>query len=297
MSDLVTANAALVTPFAPNGDVDWSRLTDHARQLLDRGLTSLTLFGTTGEGASISEDEHASAVERFGEAGIAANLLVDAVLRSSARDAGSQARRALRQGCRAILVAPPFYYEPVSGDAVFAWFAEVVERIGGEARDIIPYNIPSVTGVHVGPDILGRLRSTFGSVIAGVKDSSGEVATTRLFLQSHRDLCILVGHEGYLADAVREGASGTISGVANFEPELVARLVAGRQDERASPLVDMILACPVVPAVKELVARRKGADWRRVRPPLQQLSSRQADGIVSNYETLFGLGEETRAGR
>ncbi len=297
MSELVSANAALVTPFAPNSDVDWARLTDHAGQLLGRGLTSLTLFGTTGEGASIAEEERDTAIERFGEAGIAADVLVDAVLRSSAREAGSQARRALRHGCRAVLVAPPFYYEPVSDDAVFAWFAEAVERMGSEARDVILYNIPGVTGVHVGPDLVDRLRLAFGPVIAGVKDSSGDEATTRLFLQSHRDLCILVGHEGYLADAILKGASGTISGIANFEPELVARLVAGRQDDRAQPLVDMIVACPVVPAVKELMARRNGAHWRRVRPPLQPLSTQQASGIVGKYETLFDIREATRAGR
>ena len=86
---------------------------------------------------------------------------------------------------------------------------------------------PALTGVTIGPALVGRLRRAFPEAVAGVKDSSGDWKQTTALIAEHRDLAILVGHEGHLAQAVQSGASGAISGVANIAPRLVAGLVAG----------------------------------------------------------------------
>lgn len=277
--------------------MDWPRLTAHAKGLLTRGVTSLTLFGTTGEGASIAAGERDQAHDRLQAEGVSFTLAVEGVLQSALRDAAAQGRRALSLGCAALLLAPPFYYRPTSQEAVFAWFAAAIEAMGAEARDIVLYNIPGVTGVAIGTELVGQLRTAFPGIVVGVKDSSGDFANTRQLLADHRDLCILVGHEGHLADAMELGASGSISGVANFEPELVARLVAGKRDERAHPLVDMIVEVPVVSAIKQLIAHRTGDPaWTSVRPPLQGLSAEEATSIVDRYSALFGPWEEMRVG-
>ena len=66
--------------------------------------------------------------------------------------------------------------------------------------------------MRVGAALVARLRAEFPGIVAGVKDSSGDWEQTTALLAEHRDLAILVGHEGHLARAVRHGASGAISG-------------------------------------------------------------------------------------
>ena len=78
MSKLITTNAALATPFEVDGAINWPRLTSHALGLIERGLPNLTLFGTTGEGASISDHERDSAFDRFESAGVGPDRLVGA---------------------------------------------------------------------------------------------------------------------------------------------------------------------------------------------------------------------------
>jgi 4-hydroxy-tetrahydrodipicolinate synthase len=237
-------------------------------------MNVVTAFGTTGEGVSIPLSERAELYDRTGAAGIAASQLVECVYGPAAEDAGRHMRRSLAAGCAGILLTPPFYIKNVSDDGVFAWFAQVFETAGAGARDVILYNIPALTGVTIGAALTTRLREAFPNVIAGVKDSSGNWEHTSALLAAHRDLAILVGHEGHLAAAVRDGAAGAISGISNIAPRLVAGLVRGEDDSRIDDVLRQVLALPVVPAIKAVLAAQTGdAAWRRVRAPLTPIAS------------------------
>ncbi len=272
MREKIGVSAALTTPFDETGAIDWRRFAAHAMHLLGKGMQVVTAFGTTGEGISISASARAALYERMTVAGIASGSLVECIYGPSSEDAGNHARRSLEAGCGGILLTPPFYFKQPSEEGVYRWFAEVLERAGPACRDIILYNIPSLTGVCIGPRLVARLRAAFPHAIAGVKDSSGDWDQTTALLAEHRDLAILVGHEGHLARAVRHGASGAISGVANFAPALVAKLVRGEDDARIDNVLSKLLQLPVVPAVKAvLAAQTADATWLRVRAPLETI--------------------------
>ena len=138
-------------------------------------------------------------------------------------------RRSLAAGCAGIVLTPPFYFKGVDDEGVYRWFSEAIEAAGAGARDVILYHLPQVTGVSIAEALTGRLRRAFPEVIAGVKDSGGNWEHTASLLGEHRDLAILVGHEGHLARAVRQGASGAISGIANVAPRLCAEFQAACQ--------------------------------------------------------------------
>ena len=73
---------------------------------------------------------------------------------------------------------------------------------------------------------------------------------------------------------MRHGASGAISGAANFAPALVAKLVRGEDDAAIDAVLDILLKLPVVPAVKAVLAALTGDEaWLRVRAPLEALSA------------------------
>lgn len=282
-------SAALTTPFLENGEIATDSLIKQAKRALSSGCDSVTLFGTTGEGSSIGGRERANILSACLNAGIDAKNIVVGVLVDSAQDAAEQASAALEAGVRNILLAPPSYFKNVSDDGLFAWFSSVFGQIGASARDILVYNIPSVTMVALSVDLIGRLRSAFPSVVTGVKDSSGDWPYTQRLLAEHSDLIILIGDERHLAQGVRLGGQGAISGCANFLPaEIRAMAVDGKDDARVQDLVVELLKYPVTPAVKVLVSYVTGEEiWHAVRPPLVSISAENRKKIEAAFESLF----------
>ena len=282
-------SAALTTPFLPGGAIDLPRLVAQARGGLGEGCSSVTLFGTTGEGSSIGEADRVAILAALAEGDVAGGRVVGAIAASAVADAVAQARLALSIGCKALLLPPPFYFKGVSDAGLFAWYADVFEQLGAAARDVLLYNIPSVTAVPLSIELIGRLRDAFPSIIVGVKDSSGDWPYTQRLLAAHSDLAILIGDERYLAEGVRRGGEGAISGLANICPRLLLSLaVEGRDDARIADLVNEVLKYPVTPAVKALVAHRTGdAAWLAVRSPLMSIGAEDAVRLARRYDTLF----------
>lgn len=282
-------SAALTTPFDGDGAVAVDVLVAHARRCLDNGCDSVTLFGTTGEGCSVGNRERAVVLSAFLEGGIAAGNMVAGVLVDSAEDAAEQAAQALDAGVRNILLAPPSYFKNVSDEGIFAWHARVFALLGSKARDIIVYNIPSVTQVRLSVPLVSRLRQAFPGIVTGVKDSGGDWSHTEQLLKEHSDLIILIGDERHLAQGTRMGGQGAISGVANFLPQAVrAMAVDGQDDARVESLVVELLNYPVTPAVKVLVAHCSGdAIWLNVRPPLVPFAEAERAHITGVFSGLF----------
>lgn len=278
----------MVTPFDGRGDVDWDRFGAHAVRFLAAGMSVVTAFGTTGEGVSIDVATRADLYERMAKRGVEPQQLVECVYGPSSEDAGRHVAQSLAAGCGGILLTPPFYFKGVPDDGVFRWYAEVFEAAGPNCRDVILYNIPSLTAVTIGAELTSRLRRAFPDVIAGVKDSGGDWDHTAQLLAEHRDLAILVGHEGHLARAVRSGAKGAISGIANVAPALVGKLVRGEDDPRIDRLLDRLLRLPVVPAIKSLMAFQTRDDvWRQTRAPLLPLDDATATAFCNDVAELL----------
>jgi 4-hydroxy-tetrahydrodipicolinate synthase len=161
------------------------------------------------------------------------------IMASAIDDAVAQSRAALDAGASGLLMAPPFYLKGVDDEGVFNWFNQVFERIGGGLRGVIMYHIPGQTAVALSPELIARLRKAWPGVITGIKDSSGDWETAERYLASHGDLSVLVGDERLLPRAMAKGAEGSICGVANITPELLAPVVhsggdgqAGERDRR-----------------------------------------------------------------
>ncbi len=280
-------SCAISTPFAAAGNVDVPRLVEHAKDRLARGCDSITLFGTTGEGASVGLSARDAIMDAMVKAGITPRTqLLSTVVASSIEDAADQAKLALDAGVRGMLLTPPFYFRAVSDDAIFAWFGQLFDRLGGQARDMFAYHLPSVTGMPLSIDLIGRLKSAFPGVIVGVKDSSATWSNTEALLKQHSDLMILVGDERDLAKSVRMGGSGSICGVANVAPEiLIGAAKHGREDARIRPVVEAIIAHPVLPAIKALIAHQKrDPNWARMRPPMVELDSTAAEKLIASFD-------------
>ncbi len=113
-------SAALTTPFDASGQIAIAPMIAQAKSCLAQGCGSVTLFGTTGEGASVGATER-----RVGDRSHAGcwksvpHQLVAGVLVDAAEDAAEQARHALQRGARNILLAPPSYFKNVGEEGLF----------------------------------------------------------------------------------------------------------------------------------------------------------------------------------
>ncbi|WP_119392627.1 dihydrodipicolinate synthase family protein [Taklimakanibacter lacteus] len=289
-------SAALITPFTADGAVDLARLLRHAQHVLAEGADGITLFGTTGEGFSLGLKDRARMLGAVTGSGIGGHKLNAGVSATTVVDAVEQARLALDFGARGLLLAPPYYFKGISDEGLYAWFARVIEGMGAVARGIILYHIPGQTAVPLSVDLVGKLKQAFPGVIAGVKDSSGDKATTEAFLAAHGELAILVGEERYLGEAMRKGAQGSICGLANLAPWLLRDVIhKGADNPLIVPVVNLITSYPVLPAVKALVAHVHGDDeYARMRAPLVDLPAAERSALVRAYEAVLAPGQDRK---
>jgi 4-hydroxy-tetrahydrodipicolinate synthase len=238
-------STALLTPFTAAGDIDSARLASHATRMLREGAGSATLFGTTGEGASIGMAARRRALEAVLAAGCSARDLILGVSASAVEDAAAQIEDGARRGVTRFLVLPPYYFKGVGESGLLDWHSALIERAPAEAR-LILYHIPQLSGAPLSVSLVRRLADCAPDRVIAVKDSSGDWETAQALIAG-QPLPVLVGDERLLHRAVAIGAAGSISGVANLHAGRLKRIVeTGAEDRALSDLVDRIAALPII---------------------------------------------------
>jgi 4-hydroxy-tetrahydrodipicolinate synthase len=284
-------NCALSTPFDADGRVDLGRTAKHAAWVIANGCDGITLFGTTGEGASVGVSERHRAFGGLAAAGIdIPGKVLGGVLAASQEEIVAQARAAYAAGCKGLLLAPPFYFGDVPDDGVYACFASIFDALGSDLRDVILYHIPGMTKVHISIEVTRKLVEAYPGVVIGVKDSHGDWAATEKRLKELPDLQVLVGDERQLAKAVQGGGCGTICGLANVAPDLLRPLAhQGKDDPRIATMVNAILGHSFMSAIKSLVADMHSDDgWRAMRPPLVAMQKTDSANLASAIAAARG---------
>jgi 4-hydroxy-tetrahydrodipicolinate synthase len=283
-------SCALTTPFRPGGACDIDRLVDHARSRLAEGCSSVTLFGTTGEGPSLGTATRQAVLSALAASPIRMREeAIVCICDSRLEDAVGQIHDALAVDCKAILLAPPYYFKHIADDGLFQWYAACFAAVGAELRDVILYNIPQVTAVELTLALIERLKRSFPQVVRGIKDSSGNWSYSCELMARYRDLAILIGDERHLAAAIAAGAKGSISGAANFCAQRLAAMIRDRRnDDRVTRIVNEIEKYPVVAAIKAIVAHTSGdPGWFTPAPPLQPLAREERDALIAAYEHIM----------
>lgn len=282
-------NCALSTPFQANGEVCLSRLVAHAHWVLANGCDGFTLFGTTGEGASLGHAERNRMLGAVGASGIdLRQKVVVGVSAATLADAIEQARTGYAMNCRALLLAPPFYFGNASDEGLFRFFTAMFDALGSQLRDVILYHIPGMTRNGISVELTQRLAKAYPGVVIGVKDSNGDWNATERRLTELPGMQILVGDERQLARAVRSGGGGSICGLANVAPDLLRPLAnEGKDDPRINDMVNAILEHSFMSAIKALIAERLGdAGWRTMRAPLDPMTEAAARDLAGRLAAI-----------
>jgi 4-hydroxy-tetrahydrodipicolinate synthase len=187
----------MVTPFTADGRVDEDAAVAMARHLLANGSDGLVVCGTTGEAATLTDDEHLGLIrlifEEFGDAA----LIVGGVGSNDTRHAVHLTEQAAF--CHALLSVNPYYNKP-NERGIKAHFSEVARAASG--TPVLVYNVPSRTASNMGPELLAELAQIEG--IDGLKQSNNDE------LQLIDGLKVFAGNDDVLARAIDIGGVGGI---------------------------------------------------------------------------------------
>jgi 4-hydroxy-tetrahydrodipicolinate synthase len=267
-------SVALSTPFSQGGAIDSKLAVLHSKRVLQNGANSITLFGTTGEGTSLSQTEKLKILRTLIKEDILASQIIVAVMTSSLQDVVSQCIEYHELGVRRVLLAPPFFFKDLSFEGLLKWYSAVFLALRPLEIQFILYNIPQLTMVPIEPKLISALQDKFGSeMVFGVKDSTGNLSGTLEFLKN-KDLMVAVGDERTLADAMCHGASGAICGMSNIFPNELAEIINTKtHNPMINKMTNLIVKAPVTAGVKALLAIKLNENkWLNVRSPLNPSS-------------------------
>jgi len=283
--------AAIATPFTSSGELDIDKFIEHGEWLLGEGCDGLNVLGTTGEANSQSSRSRAFLMRSAAESTLRRGALMVGTGTPSVDETIDLTRLAAELEFDAALVLPPYYYKAVSDDGLFNYFEAVIRAIATDDIGIYLYNFPQMTGLTFSRELVERLLEVFPEHLRGMKDSSGDLQYTNSMAAAFGDAFdVFPGSEGPLPDAAEYGYAGCISASVNATVGLAAKIWRQRDSATAEDITELrelrddIASVPMVAAVKTLIAMRTGNDeWRRVLPPLTELSGedlRQIDSIA-----------------
>ncbi|MFN8723127.1 MAG: dihydrodipicolinate synthase family protein [Rhodospirillales bacterium] len=288
--------AAAVTPLTADLEPDLKAFVGHCRWLMDNGCDGLAPLGTTGEANSFSGDQKLRILEALALSGLPVAKMIVGTGACALADTVSLTRRARAMGFGGVLVIPPFFYKNPSEDGLYAWYSEVIERIGDPDLPLFLYHFPQMSAVPITIPLIARLKAKYGAVIAGLKDSSGDWNNTAAILKEFPGFGVFSGTEQYLVDNLRAGGAGCISATVNVTAPHAGKVYANWQGDVATLQAETtearlaIQKFPLVGALKEMKAVATGdAAWRRCMPPLTSLSREQADALIAAVRPLVAL--------
>ena len=209
------AGVAIATPFYADGSVNYDEFAKLIDFQIENGTDAIIVCGTTGESATLSEEEHVDVirycVEKVGGripvvAGTGSNSTETAIMLSKAAE---------EAGADAVLVVTP-YYNKATQKGLIRHYKMVAESI---SLPVIMYNVPSRTGCNILPKTAVTLCREVENIV-GIKDAVGNVAQTAAMMNRlDGKLDLYSGEDGLVVPLMSLGGIGVISVVADVAPK------------------------------------------------------------------------------
>jgi len=226
---------ALVTPMDNNGVVDKESLKKLVEFHIEQGTDSIVAMGTTGESATLDEDEHCDVVKCIVEYAAGRIPIIAGTGANSTTEAITLTKRAKEVGADACLLVTPYYNKPTQ-EGLFLHYQMIANAV-----DIpqILYNVPGRTACDMLPETIGRLSAIKN--IVGVKEATGELDRVKKI----RDLCgddfaIYTGDDATSCEFCLLGGNGTITVSGNVAPKFVHQMIAAamNSDRETAEAID-----------------------------------------------------------
>ena len=282
--------AAVATASDAGREPDCARSTALARHLLDNGCDGLNVLGTTGEATSFSLVQRQRVMSAYAQAGLPLERCMVGTGAAALSDAVALTRHAAELGFAAALVLPPFYYKGVPDDGLVAYIDAILAATNAKPIPLYLYHFPSQSGLPWHPKLVARLIDTFKGRIAGLKDSSGDMAYAREVAAISPDFDVFPSTEAVLMEARAGTFAGCISATANLNADLCGKAFHkgdAAAHDKAVAIRKLFDGKALVSGIKTLLSHiHKDPDWARVMPPLAVFPAADRDQAVAGYDRV-----------
>jgi len=211
---------AIITPFDKEGGLDEEGLRSNIDFQIEQGVDGIVPVGTTGESATLSEEEHKKVVEISIDQVNGRILVLAGTGSNNTSEAIDYTKHAKDAGADAALMITPYYNKPTQ-EGIYQHYKKVAEEVD---IPIILYTVPSRTMVNIEPETTKRLSEI--SNIIGIKDASGNLnQVSREIMLCGDDFAVLSGDDSLNLPLISLGGRGAISVASNIVPREMGDLV------------------------------------------------------------------------
>lgn len=287
------AGVALVTPFHADGSVDYEKLAELVEKQIAGGTDAIIACGTTGEAATMSEEEHMDVIRFIIKAvnhripviaGTGSNCTATAI------DLSKQAEEA---GAEGVLLVTPYYNKATQGGLIQHYEAVA----GAISLPCILYNVPSRTGVTIQPETMAYLYQHVENIV-GVKDATGNISMiTKLMSLVDENFLLYSGDDDQIVPLLSVGASGVISVLSNVAPRETHEIcqkwfdgdIKGAREAqfRAYPLIKALFA-EVNPIPVKAALNLMGKNVGSLRLPMTEATD-STKALLKDEMTKYGI--------
>lgn len=278
---------ALYTPFNPiNKSVDYGAFSRLINRQLSANVNALVVLGTTGEAATINEEERREIIKFcVKEVNGRIPLIVGSGSNCTAT-AVKFSREAEESGADGLLVVTP-YYNKCNDDGLYAHYSAVAKST---SLPIIVYNVPTRTGFNVKPIVYRKL-AEIDNVVA-IKEANCCDEQLNGVLDNVKDiLAVYCGSDDKLIDVLRRGGKGTISVASNIIPSKIVDYIGDFENyfktEFYKEIVN-ILQSDVNPIPLKYMVKLLYNEGYGLRLPLTEAKNEVKETILKIYQKMAG---------
>ena len=260
---------ALITPLTAEG-VDYEAFGKLIDWQIEKGINALVIAGTTGEGSTLSDEEHRE-VLRYAVERIAGR--VPCIAGTGSNDtayAVDLSKFACEAGCDALLVVTPYYNKATQG-GLLAYYNAVADAVD---KPLILYNVPSRTGVAIEPSTYVKLAEHPN--IKAIKEANGNISKiveTASLVGDRLD--IYSGNDDQVIPILSMGGAGVISVLSNLMPKETSEMCHAWF--RGETALSAALQCKYLPLINSLFCEVN---------PIPAKAAMAAMGFGENYVRL-----------
>ena len=211
------ASSALITPMK-HGKIDYLALDRIIEAQIKGGIVALVVGGTTGEAATLSDEERYALFTYVKEKASGRIKLIFGTGTNDTEVAVKHGMMARDIGCDAILVVTPYYNK-----GTYRGVVEHYKKIAGLSElPVILYNVPSRTGVNLTINQLEELAKVEN--VVGIKEASDSADRLTELAKFGDDLYLYAGNDSQIFLTLSLGGKGIISVVSNLYPQKISDL-------------------------------------------------------------------------
>lgn len=208
------AGVAIVTPFKPNGEVDYEKFAQLLEFQINNGTDAIIVCGTTGESSTLTHEEHLDVIKYCVEK-VAGRIPVVAGTGSNCTETAIYlSTEAEKYGVDAVLLVSP-YYNKATQKGLYKHYKAIADSI---KIPVILYNVPSRTGCNILPETVVKLCTEVENIV-GVKEASGNISQiVRLMALADGKVDLYSGNDDQIVPLLALGGKGVISVLSNVAP-------------------------------------------------------------------------------